>query len=113
MGILVTTSFETPQGFAVESVYTRIARVSLINSTQVMVYLEAFLSREKRLANSYPITVPGLPNWTTFPAPSSDTTRTDLLYPLLHQDLDFRGFACTPVLEPPPEPTPEASPQSS
>jgi hypothetical protein len=110
MGIQVDTSFETPQGFNVTQVYVRIARASLINSTQVQVYLEAFLSREKRLANASSLTVPGLPNWTSFPAPSSDMTRTDLLYPLIHQDLAFRGFVCTPVLEPP---TPEVSQQSS
>lgn len=110
MGILVETSFDTPQGFSVSGVYVRIARVTPINAAQIMVYIEAFLSREKYLADSKPVSVPGMPLWTSFPSPNPDLTRLDIIYPYVHRDLEFRGFVCTPVLEPTPapEPAPEA-----
>ena len=140
MGLTVQTSFDTPEGFTVPSVYIRIGQVilsSLTSSPSALVFFEPVVSREKRGVAS--LSVPGMPTSATFQVPLADCIRFEVLYAYIKRDLEARGFVCTPVLEdgqtlveyvipevspqssestppqpePAPEPTPEASPQSS
>lgn len=118
MGLTVQTSFDTPQGFTVTSVYLRINQVLLTtlgSATNVVVVFEPVVSREKRAAA--PLTVPGMPMLATFQAPLADCIRFEVLYAYIRRDLESRGFTCTPVLEDGQALVeyviPEASPQSS
>jgi hypothetical protein len=118
MGLQVATSFETPQGFTVTSVYIRIVQVLLSTlgaTTSVHIFFEPVLSREKRGAAA--LSVPGLQTSATFQAPLADCIRFEVLYAYIRRELESRGFACTPVLEDGQTlieyVIPEASPQSS
>jgi len=100
MGLTVQTSFDTPQGFAVSSVYLRIGLVELStlgSATTVLVFFGPVLSREKR--GAAPLSVPGMPPTVTFQAPLADCIRFEVLYAYIRRDLESRGFVCTPVLE--------------
>ncbi len=118
MGLQVATSFETPHGFAVSSVYIRIHQVllsALGAMTTATAMFEPVLSREKRGAS--PLTVPAMSSSVTFQAPLADCIRFEVLYAYIRRELESRGFACTPVLEDGQTlidyVIPEASPQSS
>ena len=100
MGIQVATSFETPQGFSVTSVYIRLQQISLLlqgSTPRVTVFFAANLSREKRSAQ--PLTVPAMPTSAVFEAPLADCVRYEVLYTHIRHVLEARNFVCTPVLE--------------
>ena len=100
MGLQVTTSFETPQGFSVTSVYIRLQQISLLlrgSTPRVTVFFAANLSREKRSAQ--PLTVPAMPTSAVFEAPLVDCVRYEVLYAHIRRVLEARNFVCTPVLE--------------
>ncbi len=100
MGVQVATSFDTPQGFSVTSVYVRIAQViltSLTTTPTALVFFDPVISREKRGAST--LTVPAMPTSVTFQAPLSDCIRFEVLYARLQAHLEASGFVCTPVLE--------------
>jgi hypothetical protein len=118
MGLTVQTSFDTPQGFTVSSVYLRIDQVllsTLGSATTVLIFFQPVVSREKRGAS--PLTVPAMPSSVTFQAPLADCIRFEVLYAYIRRELESRGFVCTPVLEDGQTlidyVIPEASPQSS
>ena len=114
MGLLIQTSFETQQGFAVSSVYCRINGVSLdpVGGGQYTITMkpETYISRERRLDGKSPIPTPGLPDYLSLRGVFGDMA---YLYGLLKAHLESQGLTVEDVLEPPPEPTPEVSPQSS
>ena len=100
MGLQVATSFDTPHGFSVTSVYIRIHQVLLSAlglATTAVVLFEPVLSREKR--GSAPLTVPAMPSSVTFQAPLAECIRFEVLYAYIRRDLESRGFVCTDVLE--------------
>ena len=101
MGLQVATSFETPEGFVIPSVYIRINRILLSvlrPATSVAdVFFETVLFREKRGVTS--LALPMIPSSVTFQAPLADCIRFEVLYAYIRRDLESRGFACTPVLE--------------
>ena len=100
MGLQVATSFETPHGFAVSSVYLRIHQVLLSTlgaMTTISAIFEPVISREKRGAS--PLTVPAMPSSVTFQAPLADCIRFEALYAYIRRELESRGFVCTDVLE--------------
>ena len=100
MGIEVTTSFETPQGFSVTSVYIRLQQMNLLlqgPTARVTVFFSASLSRTKRSAQ--PLMVPAMPTSATFDAPLADCIRYEVLYAHIRRVLEARRFVCTPVLE--------------
>lgn len=114
MGLLIQTSFETPQGFAVSSVYCRINGVTFdpLGGGEYTITLQpqTYISRERRLEGKIPIATPGLPNYLSLRGTFGDMA---FLYGLLKTHLEAQGLTVEDVLEPAPEPTPEASPQSS
>ncbi len=100
MGLHVATSFETPQGFSVSSVYIRIQQTILTlrgSTASATVFYSASLSREKRSA--HPITVPAMPTSVTFEAPLADCIRYEVVYAYIRRTLESRSFVCTSVLE--------------
>ena len=100
MGLQVATSFETPQGFSVSSVYIRIRQVILAlqgTTARATVFYGASLSREKRTA--VPLTVPAMPTSVVFEATLADCIRYEVLYAHIRQTLESRNFVCTSVLE--------------
>ena len=100
MGLQVATSFETPQGFSVSSVYIRIQQIILAlqgTTARATVFYNASLSREKRSAQ--PLTVPAMPTSVTFEAPLADCIRYEVVYAYIRQTLESRNFVCTTVLE--------------
>lgn len=110
MGLQLQTSFDTPQGFSVTSVYCRIARVlfDAIGSGEYTITLspETYLSREHRLNGKFPLGTPGVPTVISVRGVLGDMT---YLYGLLKSSLESRGLVVEDVLEP----TPEVSQQSS
>ena len=100
MGLQVATSFDTPHGFSVTSVYIAISQVilsSLTSTPTAMVLFTPIVSREKRGAT--PLSVPAMPTSVTFQAPLADCVRFEVLYAYIRRDLESRGFVCTDVLE--------------
>ena len=114
MGLLIQTSFETPQGFSVASVYCRLVSITFdcigTNSFRITLRSETYLDRDRRLEGKRPIQTPGIPDALTVDGPFGDMAS---LYGLLKTQLEAQGFTVEDVFEPAPEPTPEASPQSS
>jgi hypothetical protein len=100
MGLQVATSFVTPQGFSVSSVYIRIRQVILAlqgSTASATVFYGASLSREKRTAA--PLTVPAMPTSVVFEAPLADCIRYEVVYAYIRRALESRTFVCTTVLE--------------
>jgi hypothetical protein len=100
MGLQVATSFVTPQGFSVSSVYLRIQQIVLTlrgTTANVTVFYGARVSREKRFAQ--PIAVPAMPTSVTFEAALADSIRYEVLYAYIRRTLESRSFVCTTVLE--------------
>ncbi len=100
MGLQVATSFETPQGFSVTSIYVRLQQISLLlrgSTARATVFFAANVSREKRSAQT--LTVPAMPTSVVFEASIADCIRYEVLYAHIRRVLEARNFVCTPVLE--------------
>lgn len=120
MGLQVATSFDTPQGFSVSSVYIRIASVLLTNlgtaTPTALVFFQGYVSRDKSKTFASPVMVPAMPTSVSFEASLADCIRYEVLYAYVKRELTSRGFACETVLEDGqtaveytiPEPAPEA-----
>jgi hypothetical protein len=114
MGLLIQTSFETPQGFSITNVYCRIKRV-IYDPVRPGPYIitlspETHLCRDRRLEGKQSIPTPGLSDSISVYGQMGDMAS---LYGLLKTQLEAQGFTVEDVIEPAPEPTPEASQQSS
>ncbi len=111
MGLLIQTSFETQQGFAVSSVYCRINGVTFdpVGGGEYTITMkpQTYISRERRLDGKRPISTPGLPDYLSLTGTFGDMA---YLYGLLKTHLEGQGLTVEDVLEPP---TPEVSQQSS
>lgn len=106
MGLLVQTSFDTPEGIPVSSVYFKLTglMVDFLSSTkvQVLVKYEAFISREKRIVGARSLKVPSLPEYIVITVSPSDAWGTHAyLYAALKTHLEEAGLTVEDVLEPP------------
>lgn len=73
MGLLIHTEFETPEGLPVSSVYCRITGLvcDVVSRTEmrVVVKLETFLSRDKRVAGARKLKTPTVPEYSVLTVP--------------------------------------------
>ena len=113
MGLLIHTSFETPQGFPVSSVYCRITRFTFDPQSGgrflITMKTETFLSRDARLTGKQPVTVPNFPDLFTVEGVFGDM---QALYAMLKTTLESSGFTVENV-DPDPEPAPAPEPESA
>ena len=113
MGLLVTTDFETAQGFHVTSVYLRIVKLVVDNIrpgvVSLTVQISSHISREKRLSNVSPINVPGMLGGIILQTPLASAVDFQMLYGRIKTELAKQGFASEDVLEPAVEPEPITS----
>ena len=119
MGILIHTSFETPEGFSVTGVYCRIVEVTFrpqgSGEFAVALRMEYYIDRPARLAGRLPVRVPTLGDGQTYIGSFGDMP---YLYTLLKTNLESSGFTVEnvdpdapvvvePVAEPVTEPVTE------
>jgi cell division septation protein DedD len=106
MGLLIHTSFETPEGFSVTGVYCRIVEVTFrpqsAGQFAVSFRMDYHIDRPARLNGRLPIQVPALGSGQTYIGSFGDMT---YLYGLLKTNLEEAGFTVENV-DPDPEPTP-------
>jgi hypothetical protein len=103
MGLLVETSFATPEGFLVSSVYCRITSFAYsFVSRDLTIHYECYLDREKRLAGCRALYVPGISAYTN--VPHSDLPTLTDLYTNLKAILTEASFVALDVFEPGQEP---------
>lgn len=116
MGLLIHTSFETPEGLAVTGVYCRIVEVTFRPTGgglfAVAFRMEFFVDRPARLNGRHPIRVPTIGDGQTYVGEFGDIT---YLYGLLKTNLEEAGFSVEdvdpdPIPAPAPEPTPTEGP---
>lgn len=107
MGLLVHTSFETPEGFALSSVYCRIVSFTYDLATKFMtVHHECYLNREKRLEGRRRVYTPGMSE--TYSTSSDSLPTIESMYAFLKTTFIELGLTVDDVFEegqgPPPEP---------
>jgi len=126
MGLLIQTSFETQQGFAVSSVYCRINGVTFdpLGGGEYTITMkpQTYISRERRLDGKSPISTPGLPEHLSIRGTFGDMS---YVYALLKTHLEDQGLTVEDVIEasqqssestpttPPTPPPPSESQESS
>lgn len=111
MGLLVYTTFETPEGITIQNVYVRITSYTVDIGTHTTIKNEAYLNREKRLEGRRGLYVPNLSNqisilYSGIPSYAS-------LYEVLKTSFQEAGFTVEDVFESPPVPETSTSQQSS
>jgi hypothetical protein len=108
MGLLIQTSFQTPEGFPVASVYCRIVEVIFRPYTggqyTVSFQMEFYANRDARLVGRLPVRVPNLGSGQTYVGNIGDMP---YLYGLLKTNLESAGFVVENV---DPDPVPEPAP---
>jgi hypothetical protein len=113
MGLLIQTSFETPEGITVTNVYSRLTGLTcdFLSQTEmrVLVKHETYITREKRLAGAATLRVPNLPEYFIFLVSPSESTWGSMenLYTRVKADIELRGFTVENVN---PDPDPEPAP---
>lgn len=96
MGLLVHTSFETPEGFTVSSVYCRIVSFTYNLATKSMtVQHECYLSREKRLEGRQRLYTPGMS--LSYSSSSDSIPTMTSLYAFLKTTFEELGFTVDDV----------------
>lgn len=107
MGLLIHTSFETPEGFPVTGVYCRIVEVTFRPQSggqfAVSYRIECHVDRPARLKGRSPVQVPNLGTGQTYLGAFGDMT---YLYGLLKTNLEEAGFTVENVDPDPQEPAP-------
>lgn len=102
MGLLVHTSFETPEGFAVSSVYCRIVSFTYSLATKYMtVQHECYISREKRIGGSRKLYTPGMSE--SYSTSSDSIPTMTSLYAFLKTTFQELGLTVEDV-DPDPQP---------
>lgn len=108
MGLLIHTSFETPEGFPVTSLYCRIVSFTYAPGSRTLsVQHECYMNREKRLLGYRRLHFPGASEIYSFSDASFPTMAT--MYTLLKTTFTELGFAVEDV-DPDPEPPQEPAP---
>ena len=102
MGLLVHTSFETPEGFAVSTVYCRIVSFTYsLASKDLTIQHECYLSREKRLEGRQRLYTPGMS--LSYSSSSDSIPTMTSLYAFLKTTFEELGFTVDDV-DPDPQP---------
>lgn len=100
MGILIHTSFQTPEGFSITGVYCRIIEFAFrphSNGQFAISYrLEYHIDRQARLSGKLPIRIPTLGDGQTFVGNFGDMP---YVYGVLKTNLQDAGFTVEDVLE--------------
>jgi hypothetical protein len=99
MGLLVYTSFETPEGVSIQNVYVRIVSYTVDVGTVTTIKSEAYVNREKRLEGRRPLRVPNLSEQIS--VPYSGVPDFTSLYTTLKSSFEVAGFTVEDVLEDP------------
>lgn len=117
MGLLIQTSFETPEGIPIANVYSKLTEVmcTFLSRTEARLLIkhETFVSREKRLGGARNLKAPNVPDYiVVIVSPSTDAWGTmEFLYAKLKAELESQSFTVEDVLEPPcSEPEPASEP---
>lgn len=97
MGLLVYTTFETPEGITIQNVYVRIVSYTVDVGGHTTIKNEAYISREKRLEGRRALSVPSLSNQIS--VPYSGTPDFTTLYETLKTSFESSGFTVEDVLE--------------
>jgi len=110
MGLLIHTSFQTPEGYTLTSVYCRIVEVLYRPHSggqyTISYKMEFYVDRNARLNGKQPIRIPTLGDGQTYVGTFGDIT---YLYGLLKTNLESAGFTVESV-DPDPEPAPAPEP---
>jgi hypothetical protein len=111
MGLIVHTSFQTPEGFLVTSVYCRIVEVILRpymrEQLTMSIRMDFYADRTARLLGRMPIQIPTLGNGQTYVGTVGSMS---YFYDVLKARLEEVGLVVENVLEDPPPPLPETAP---
>jgi hypothetical protein len=111
MGLIVHTSFQTPEGFLVTSVYCRIVEVILRpyvrEQLTMSIRMDFYADRTARLLGRMPIQIPTLGNGQTYVGTVGSMS---YFYDVLKARLEAVGLVVENVLEDPPPPLPETAP---
>jgi hypothetical protein len=119
MGLLIDTAFETKEGVAIQSVYSRIVSVSAAFRgyyTHLTITQETYFSREKRLQGFQPLFAPTIQYTVNVEVPyNTNWGNMDFLYEKVKERLTEMGISSEDVLEDPPQPppTPEPAPEET
>jgi hypothetical protein len=98
MGVLVLTDFVTPEGFPISQVYARILFTSYnFVSRTAVIQFGCYLSRDARLTDRQPISIPYMTDLHMMCVPSLPTM--DVLYYHLKRQLRSVGLTVDDVLE--------------
>jgi len=112
MGLLIHTSFQTPEGFPIASVYCRIIEIIFRPHSggqhAICIRMEFYASRDARINGRTPVQVPGLGDGQTYVGNLGDMV---YLYGLLKTNLEEAGFVVENIdpdyVAPPPAPAEE------
>lgn len=112
MGLLIHTSFQTPEGFSITSAYCRIIEVIFRPYTggqyTLSFRMEFHVDRSARLNGRNPIKIPNLGDGQTYVGTLGDMA---YLYGVLKTNLEEAGFTVEDIIDPPPpEPVVEEAP---
>lgn len=116
MGLLIQTSFDTPEGIPITNVYSRITEIVCTflsrTSARLLVKQETHVSREKRLTGARSLKTPNVPEYIVVELdPIVDTWGShEFLYARLKSALEEQGLTVEDVLEPAPAPGPAPEP---
>jgi hypothetical protein len=117
MGLLIQTSFETPEGIPITNIYSKLTEVvcTLLSRTEARLLIkhETFISREKRLGGARSLKTPGVPDYVVVTvSPTTDAWgNMEFLYTTLKTELETQGFTVEDVIEPEPAPEPAPEPE--
>jgi hypothetical protein len=110
MGLLVHTSFETPNGILITNVYVRISSIAVQfggETAQVTIKCESYVSREKRVQRREPLFVPKIPTYYIVDTPL-DSGWNDMasLYSSVKSQMITDGFETIEDIDPDNDPVP-------
>ncbi len=100
MGLLIQSSFTTPQGFPVTSVYCKLSSFTYnITSSgfTLLLKIATYLTREAGQAGYRPITIPNLSEILVIPG--AELGSFEYIYTLLKLKLEASGYTVENVLE--------------
>ena len=104
MGLLIQTSFETPEGISITNVYSKITDIvcTFLSSTsaRLLVKHETYINREKRLMGARSLKAPNVPEYIVVDVSPSDAWGSlAYLYDRLKTALTEQGLTVEDVLE--------------
>jgi hypothetical protein len=100
MGLLIQSSFTTPEGFSVASVYCKLVSFTYtLTSTgfTLLLKIATYLTREAGQAGYHPVAIPNFSDILVIPGAELGTF--EYIYTLLKLKLEASGYAVENVLE--------------